>query len=172
MTRYRVIEGFPLNRVGDDGSFWTRAVMGKAAPGSTRALGPWRARKTTPRAKDGYVLVRLRNGAQQRVTGLHVLVLEAFGGPRPPGQLCRHLDDDPTNNRATNLAWGSGGDNSRDRERNGRSYSGTGNPNARLSAADLATVVAARGQIGARSLATRFKVHRSTIYRVWREARV
>lgn len=44
---------------------------------------------------------------------------EAFLGPRPDGLVVRHLDDDRTNNRASNLAYGTASDNQRDSVRNG-----------------------------------------------------
>ncbi len=34
---------------------------------------------------------------------LHRLICEAFHGPCPEGQECRHLDGDPSNNRPENL---------------------------------------------------------------------
>lgn len=37
---------------------------------------------------------------------VHQLVARAFHGPRPEGQEVRHLDGDPQNNRADNLAYG------------------------------------------------------------------
>ena len=37
---------------------------------------------------------------------IHLLVLEAFDGPRPEGMLGMHLDDDTHNNTMDNLAWG------------------------------------------------------------------
>lgn len=49
---------------------------------------------------------------------LHVLVLEAFVGPRPPGMLACHRDDNGFNNRADNLYWGTVADNMADRRRN------------------------------------------------------
>lgn len=49
----------------------------------------------------------------------HVWVLEAFVGPRPPGALGRHLDDDQTNNRLENLAWGTPAENVADAFTNG-----------------------------------------------------
>lgn len=51
---------------------------------------------------------------------LHDLVLTAFVGPRPEGAVARHLNDDPTDNRLVNLAWGTRSENQRDALRNGR----------------------------------------------------
>jgi len=36
----------------------------------------------------------------------HRLVCEAFNGPPKKGQLCMHLDEDPSNNVPSNLKWG------------------------------------------------------------------
>lgn len=38
---------------------------------------------------------------------VHQLICEAFNGPRKEGQVCMHLDEDYTNNKPTNLQWGS-----------------------------------------------------------------
>lgn len=56
---------------------------------------------------------------------VHTLVLEAWCGPRSPGEMARHWDDRKTRNHIRNLAWGSRSDNMRDAVRNGR------NPNSR-----------------------------------------
>lgn len=41
------------------------------------------------------------------MAAVHILVAEAFLGPRPGGmEECRHLDGDKLNNRADNLRWG------------------------------------------------------------------
>jgi HNH endonuclease len=37
---------------------------------------------------------------------VHQMVCEAFHGPRPDGYIVMHLDENPLNNRADNLAWG------------------------------------------------------------------
>jgi|SRR6188768_4223124 len=50
---------------------------------------------------------------------LHNWVLWAFQGPRPEGLLARHLDDDPDNNRADNLLWGTRSENQHDIYANG-----------------------------------------------------
>lgn len=51
------------------------------------------------------------------------LVAEAFiGAPPFAGALVRHLDDDRSRDHASNLAWGTGGDNAEDARRNGRMW--------------------------------------------------
>ncbi|MYZ41385.1 HNH endonuclease signature motif containing protein [Schauerella aestuarii] len=37
----------------------------------------------------------------------HRLICEAFNGPPKQGQVCMHLDENSSNNKPTNLAWGS-----------------------------------------------------------------
>ena len=51
---------------------------------------------------------------------LHDLVLTAFVGPRPEGAVARHLNDDPTDNRLVNLAWGSRSENQMDAFQNSK----------------------------------------------------
>lgn len=61
----------------------------------------------------GYIMVSL--GLPKKNRPIHQLVLEAFVGPRPPGQQGRHLDGNTANNRLTNLDWGTPKKNSQDR---------------------------------------------------------
>lgn len=49
---------------------------------------------------------------------VHQLVLLAFVGPCPPGLECRHLDDNPRNNRIDNLAYGTHKENGSDYSQN------------------------------------------------------
>lgn len=51
---------------------------------------------------------------------VHILVIRAFIGPPPTERHeCCHWDDDPFNNRAENLRWGTREENIQDRRRNG-----------------------------------------------------
>jgi NUMOD4 motif/HNH endonuclease len=80
-------------------------------------------RKLGRHHKHGYLDLNLRRpGAGTSRHLVHVLVAEAFLGARPRGQVVRHLNDDPADNNAWNLAWGTQGDNGRDATANGRNH--------------------------------------------------
>jgi HNH endonuclease/NUMOD4 motif len=69
--------------------------------------------------KRTYWLATLSKDGVRKSHDVHVLVAEAFLGPRPPGMYCCHHDDDKDNNRADNLRWDTPGNNNRDTVRNG-----------------------------------------------------
>ncbi len=63
----------------------------------------------------GYKETRVgTSGTGIRTVRVHVLVAEAFIGPRPEGSECRHLNGNPADNRVSNLAWGTRSENNRD----------------------------------------------------------
>ena len=55
--------------------------------------------------KDGYRRVSLYRGRSRSNRSIHALVLEAFVGPRPPGQEACHNNGDRADNRLDNLRW-------------------------------------------------------------------
>ena len=67
----------------------------------------------------GYHRVTLQVGSRRERFMVHVLMLEAFVGPRPPGMQACHLDDNGINNVLSNLRWDTQHANARDRLRNG-----------------------------------------------------
>lgn len=77
-----------------------------------RVLKPWRD-------TSGYLKVDLYRKGQVPTHYVHRLVLEAFRGTCPPGHEACHWDDDPTNNRLSNLRWGTSSANTLDMVRNG-----------------------------------------------------
>lgn len=97
----------------------------------------------------------------------HQLVLTAFVGPRPKGKVARHLDGDPTNNRKSNLRWGTQAQNIADQIRHGTSTRGVQNGGAKL---DRPQVLAIRSALkkGARgsTLARKYQVSQATICRI------
>jgi hypothetical protein len=60
-------------------------------------------------------------------------VCRAFHGPRQPGMVARHLDGTKTNDRPSNLAWGTYRQNTADRYDHGTAAIGSKNPRSRLS---------------------------------------
>lgn len=100
-------------------------------------------RKMKPRVNEsGYLQVEIRREESPRRIGplVHCLVLKAFVGPRPEGHECCHNDGNQRNNRLENLRWGTHQENSDDRVRHGNSCRGEKNPNAKLTAADVADI--------------------------------
>lgn len=67
----------------------------------------------------GYHLVGLNRYNHQKCVTVHSLVALAFIGPRPEGQVIRHLDGNPVNNVVTNLAYGTHQENAMDTLRHG-----------------------------------------------------
>lgn len=122
--KWRPIAGFPyyfvsnygrvcsVDRIASDDSIRYGCVLRPGTPGS------------------GHLMVTLgRDSSTHRV---HVLVLEAFVGPRPEGQEGLHWDDNPINNWLSNLRWGTHSENQRDAVRNGKRRVGEQSERAKL----------------------------------------
>lgn len=83
--------------------------------------------KPTP-VDNGYSRVTLKAaalGIKLRYCYVHRLVLEAFVGPCPEGQQVRHFPDGTrSNNRLSNLSWGTPKENQADRQVQGTAVNG------------------------------------------------
>lgn len=92
--------------------------------GRVRSLVTGKLKRQFPRSKcnpeQQYPCVGIypHGGKQPTIRAVHILMLEAFIGPRPSGNVGRHLDDDKHRNVLTNLAWGTHEDNEADKRRN------------------------------------------------------
>ena len=75
-------------------------------------------RSVTPNSK-GYMRATIKVGGKFKTRQVHVMVLETFVGDRPPGHETRHIDNDKSNNKVTNLCWGTHSENMRDKLRAG-----------------------------------------------------
>lgn len=115
MTRWLPIAGYEGRyEISDDGQVKILAAPGRGRLNADRIKVPSRGERGRQ-----YVLLYDGSGNKPVSRAVHQLVLEAFVGPRPPGALTRHLDDDSTNNHVSNLAWGTEAENTRDLVRNG-----------------------------------------------------
>jgi hypothetical protein len=68
----------------------------------------------------GYHAVSARVADGEKKFRVHVLVLEAFVGPRPAGMDGCHNDGNPANNNLSNLRWDTRAANMADMKRHGR----------------------------------------------------
>lgn len=89
---------------------------------------------------NGYLGVPVRVGEKGSIRSVHVLVAEAFHGPRPDGQVVRHVDGDKLVNRPSALGYGTRQANAADSKRHGTARYGENHPNAKLTAEQVAGV--------------------------------
>jgi len=114
-----------------------------------------RVRKTFPRyfkSKKGEVLspsvntrypaVTIRYNKKNIRRNIHVLVAEAFIGPRPKGMVVNHINGDKQDNRVENLEWVTLEENQRHAIRHGlwRPHVAQRNPNAKLKESDIPVI--------------------------------
>lgn len=120
--------------------------------------------RTTVTTK-GYLTVSVATTTGFRPVGVHQLVADAFLGPRPfEGAQVRHLDGNPKNNCASNLAWGDALANAADRQRHGRYARGTQHPGARLTEEQVRALLEKRSSgVRVKALAALFDVSVSTV---------
>ena len=111
--------GYPKYRVGDDGSVWSFRCRTGTKIKRWKQLKPWTI-------KGGYEIIGLRKGKKRICKMLHHLVLESFIGPRPDGQEGCHNNNDPSDNRLSNLRWDTPKNNCVDRAENGLHLKNTG----------------------------------------------
>lgn len=146
-VQFKIIDGFPDHRVGDDGSVWSRVKRGSHGGRETA----WR-RLNGHLAHCGHIYVSLGRCGSFLA---HRLVLQAFRGPCPEGQECLHIDGDPGNNRLSNLRWGTPKENGEDMVRHGVSPRGERHGLAKLTEGMVRAIMAERDRsgAGARSIA-------------------
>jgi hypothetical protein len=77
--------------------------------------------KAAWKGSDGYLYV---GGGGSKSVGVHIFVLLAWKGLPAPGQQCRHLDNNRTNNVLGNLLWGTRKENEADKKIHGTDNGG------------------------------------------------
>jgi len=133
-VEYRQVPGFPLYRVGDDGSVWSKYNN------KWGIRDEWK-RLRGSRDQYGYLRVHLRPSTPLRYRYIHHLVLELFVGPCPDGFQSCHKNDVKNDNRLSNLRWGTPSSNKRDAYRNGCLPRGERHGHARLKDDDIPVIV-------------------------------
>lgn len=166
-VEYRSVVGFSGYRVGDDGSVWVWCIGALASPRPSR---PPHWRKMRPMSqKSGHLHIIPVRDRVRSTKLVHRLVLEAFVGPCPVGMECCHEDGDPTNNRLSNLRWGTKKSNEADKLRHGTYGWGEKNSNAKLTEVAVREIKALLlAKMSQGKIAKRFNVHNMTISRIAR----
>lgn len=140
---WKVVPGYENYEVSDQGQVRNRRTSRLLTPtGAYAGLALGRARKVR----------------------VHTLVLEAFIGPRPEGQQCRHMNGDKRDNRLSNLRWGTSQENHDDALRLGERPFGSRCPQAKLT--ESAVLVIRNSTEPVAVLAERYGVSKSVISEV------
>lgn len=147
-VEYRLVPGLEGYRVGDDGSIWS-------CRGRCCVTDKWRQMKEKT-DRYGYRCVTLRINRVRYYRTVHSLVLFSFVGTCPSGMQCRHLDGNPSNNRLSNLCWGTPLDNMRDRANHGHTRHGEKHYKAKLTEAQVRDIKSSTLSIA--TLATMYPV--------------
>ena len=114
-----------------------------------------------------YRLIHSSRGGRQVQWFVHTLVLETFVGPKPESMVCRHLDGDPTNNRLTNLRWGTYAENAEDAVKHGRMASDWKHGGSKLTQKRVNRMRQLRLEgVAVPELARRFKVSARHVYNI------
>ena len=114
--------------------------------------------------KDGYKKVVLQVDGRRKYFRVAVLVAEAWHGPRPKGQIVRHLDGSKTNDTPKNLKWGTPKENSRDAKRHGTYAHGSIIQTCKLKESDVKAIKCSSASHS--ELAKQFNVSIGTIWQI------
>lgn len=158
--KWKPIEGWPFYEVSNHGRVRSLTRVIEFRDGRSME---YRGKVITGAIDDkGYRHVNLSLENKVSTFRVHRLVLEAFVGPCPPGHETRHLDSDPTNNRRSNLAWGTPKENAADR--GPIDNHGERNPRAKITEDDVREIriAAAAGETN-RSIADRYGIAHNTV---------
>jgi hypothetical protein len=153
--QWRAVVGFAGYEVSDHGNVrsWVYSLRhaNESLPRPTRhRIG-----------EDGYARVPLIRNKKKYSRYAHRLVLEAFRGPCPRGQECRHDNGIRSDNRFENLFWGTKEQNAEDKRRHGSMPIGERNGKAKLTEAQALTVLHSSEPHA--QVAARFNIHKSLV---------
>lgn len=130
---WRAVVGYQgLYEVSDHGGVRSKSRQGSA--GGILSISP---------DKRGYMKVSLYNKGR-KARWVHTLVLEAFVGPRPPGQMGCHKNGNPSQNYLSNLRWDTRESNYDDSRLHGTAAIGAQNAQTKLTPQALVAIRAER----------------------------
>lgn len=155
MTEWRIVPSWPAFEASSEGDI-RRTNSGRLLKGTVYNNGYRYINTTDP--KDG----------SRKAVGIHVLVCEAFHGPKPDwAELVRHRDGDGLNNRYSNLRWGTHKQNAADRRLHGRDTIGSAHGCAKIDEHDVIAIFClSRRRMIAEEIGALFDLSATTINRI------
>lgn len=165
---WRSIPGFEGYEVSDDGcvrSYW-RCATGKGRGAKELATTPKLMRPLI--LKNGRKQLTIGQGADRSVRKVAPLILLSFVGPRPAGMFACHNNGDPSDDRISNLRWGTPKSNSADMIKHGRHDPRRGSRQSHAVLTDelVRKIRSSKGRITQAKWAAIIGCSRATIYRV------
>lgn len=119
-------DSFPGYLLGSDGGFWSQLGvigLGRGRGCASVLTGRWRRKKLAV-DQDGYLFANLYIDGKSHPRRFARLMLETFIGPCPEGKEACHNNGDRTDNRLSNVRWGTPESNYEDRDRHGTTARG------------------------------------------------
>lgn len=114
----------------------------------------------------GYPQVTLSRGGHCKTHFVHRMVAASFIGPRPPGQVVRHLDGQHGNCAAGNIAYGTMLENMDDARQHGTLCQGSSHGSAKLTDDQVRAIRAQRYVKKERELAAEYGVSHQLIHKI------
>lgn len=124
--------------------------------------GSFRKLKLSPISKKNKHL-RVMFSGDRRYYRVHRVIYRTFIGEIPEGKVICHKDDDPNNNRLSNLYAGTHSENVRDAAVNGKKLKGEQIRNSKLKEYDVIEILSLFGKMRNVDIANMFGVDKSTI---------
>lgn len=164
MARWKQVPGWSRYEVSDEGQVRSKDMELEGRCGSSRIH---KGQILRPVKVGDYLCVTLTSPETRRRFGIHQVVLLAFRGVATSYSIhTRHRDNNPLNNRLSNLRPGTAKQNSGDRVGHGTHHMGVQHPMARLTEVQARAIKLAPTMKEARILATECGIKYGQVYAI------
>jgi hypothetical protein len=115
-----------------------------------------------------YLCVTLHKNNQQSTQNVHVLICQAFHGPRTKGKVVGHWDGNGLNNIVSNLRWTTQIKNIHDKYRHNTIIRGEKQWNSKLSENDVIAIreMYKNATMSCFDIAEKYNLHHTTVHRI------
>jgi len=162
---FKILPEWPGYGVDTDGYLWSCLVPG---PGFGKFKNKWTRLKSNSTSSNGRIIIGLSNGKIQVKKQLHRLIIETFIGPCPEGLETCHNNGNHTDNRLSNLRYGTHKQNMADKIKHGTSVRGDRHPISKLDVKKVREIrlLIQKGEKNLGQIANLFGVDRTIISRI------